>query len=103
MADDVKGKTSASGVVLHDAALLGQSSTWLEQSVLGEMEDEDEESISASGVADADTMRDTALMGCPATWSELNIVNEMVDENKEDTSTFGIVLRDTALPGHPLT
>ena len=85
MEDDDKGKMSASGVVLHDAALLGQSSTWLELSVLDEMEDEDMESISASGVADADTTRDTALMGCPATWSELDMVDEMEDENKENT------------------
>ena len=34
---------------------LGHPSTWLELSVVDEMEDEDKENASASGMADADT------------------------------------------------
>ena len=39
---------------LHDTALPGHPLMWLELSVVDEMEDEDKENVSASGMADAD-------------------------------------------------
>ena len=55
---------------LRDTALPGHPSTWLELSVVEEMEDEDKENVSASGMADADTstLCDIAIMSCPMTW-----------------------------------